>query len=271
MGRNQRIQELTMVQKSKAFDILFELGEARRNRENWPDYKQCGVGRDDIDDLVNLVTDEALHGASAEGNEVWVPLHAWRALGQLADPRAIEPLIGTFDSLWEDDWALAELPVVVAMLGRDGIRPLTEFLNDRIHAEFARAMAVDALEGIAEREPFIRDQVVTIITEYLARPDENAQGLNGCAVNTLITLKATESIDTLRRLYESGNVDLSACGDIEQVEIELGLRTVRSTPAPTFREIYGLPAQQKAKREKVGRNDPCPCGSGKKYKKCCLQ
>lgn len=22
---------------------------------------------------------------------------------------------------------------------------------------------------------------------------------------------------------------------------------------------------------KPGRNDPCPCGSGKKYKKCCLQ
>nr|WP_243153161.1 SEC-C metal-binding domain-containing protein [Clostridium botulinum] len=22
---------------------------------------------------------------------------------------------------------------------------------------------------------------------------------------------------------------------------------------------------------KVGRNDPCPCGSGKKYKKCCLR
>jgi preprotein translocase subunit SecA len=24
-------------------------------------------------------------------------------------------------------------------------------------------------------------------------------------------------------------------------------------------------------RAKVGRNDPCPCGSGKKYKKCCLK
>jgi preprotein translocase subunit SecA len=23
--------------------------------------------------------------------------------------------------------------------------------------------------------------------------------------------------------------------------------------------------------EKVGRNDPCPCGSGKKYKSCCLR
>ena len=25
----------------------------------------------------------------------------------------------------------------------------------------------------------------------------------------------------------------------------------------------------KREEEKVGRNDPCPCGSGKKYKKCC--
>jgi uncharacterized protein YecA (UPF0149 family) len=23
------------------------------------------------------------------------------------------------------------------------------------------------------------------------------------------------------------------------------------------------------KSEKIGRNDPCPCGSGKKYKQCC--
>jgi uncharacterized protein YecA (UPF0149 family) len=28
------------------------------------------------------------------------------------------------------------------------------------------------------------------------------------------------------------------------------------------------PAGQKRAEAKVGRNDPCPCGSGKKYKKC---
>ncbi|MBQ8807689.1 MAG: SEC-C domain-containing protein, partial [Clostridia bacterium] len=27
---------------------------------------------------------------------------------------------------------------------------------------------------------------------------------------------------------------------------------------------------KKAAEEKVGRNDPCPCGSGKKYKNCCM-
>jgi hypothetical protein len=28
--------------------------------------------------------------------------------------------------------------------------------------------------------------------------------------------------------------------------------------------------QSSAKITKIGRNEPCPCGSGKKYKKCCL-
>lgn len=29
------------------------------------------------------------------------------------------------------------------------------------------------------------------------------------------------------------------------------------------------PPQTKIAEKKVGRNQPCPCGSGKKYKKCC--
>jgi preprotein translocase subunit SecA len=42
-------------------------------------------------------------------------------------------------------------------------------------------------------------------------------------------------------------------------------------------EAAGVPARPAPRTEprvagghKVGRNDPCPCGSGKKYKKCCL-
>jgi preprotein translocase subunit SecA len=48
---------------------------------------------------------------------------------------------------------------------------------------------------------------------------------------------------------------------------------VRPAPQPAGRP--GLPAAstsgdaQGAKGGKVGRNDPCPCGSGKKHKKCC--
>ncbi|PIV24155.1 MAG: hypothetical protein COZ69_12180 [Deltaproteobacteria bacterium CG_4_8_14_3_um_filter_45_9] len=35
-------------------------------------------------------------------------------------------------------------------------------------------------------------------------------------------------------------------------------------------EIRGPASQEIIKKDKVGRNDPCPCGSGEKYKKCCL-
>lgn len=31
----------------------------------------------------------------------------------------------------------------------------------------------------------------------------------------------------------------------------------------------GNPEKPIVKKDKVGRNDPCPCGSGKKSKKCC--
>jgi SEC-C motif-containing protein len=30
-----------------------------------------------------------------------------------------------------------------------------------------------------------------------------------------------------------------------------------------------LPETRVNQSPKIGRNDPCPCGSGKKYKKCC--
>ncbi|MBQ9609780.1 MAG: SEC-C domain-containing protein [Lachnospiraceae bacterium] len=37
------------------------------------------------------------------------------------------------------------------------------------------------------------------------------------------------------------------------------------------KELYKIEKSSKTivKPPKVGRNDPCPCGSGKKYKKCC--
>ncbi len=31
----------------------------------------------------------------------------------------------------------------------------------------------------------------------------------------------------------------------------------------------GPPVTVRRQTPKIGRNDPCPCGSGKKYKKCC--
>ncbi len=34
--------------------------------------------------------------------------------------------------------------------------------------------------------------------------------------------------------------------------------------------VNPTPVQMARKPPKVGRNEPCPCGSGRKFKKCCL-
>ena len=44
-----------------------------------------------------------------------------------------------------------------------------------------------------------------------------------------------------------------------------GLPFDAEPPAPAS---YDAPASAVG-QPKIGRNDPCPCGSGKKYKKCC--
>lgn len=42
----------------------------------------------------------------------------------------------------------------------------------------------------------------------------------------------------------------------------------KSVPVP---EVSGPEGAAQKAQAKVGRNDPCPCGSGKKFKKCCLK
>ena len=58
-------------------------------------------------------------------------------------------------------------------------------------------------------------------------------------------------------------------------------RALKSSISPNVRKIHAYWLQRrsdepptspphKRRTPRVGRNDPCPCGSGKKYKKCCL-
>ena len=56
-----------------------------------------------------------------------------------------------------------------------------------------------------------------------------------------------------------------------QIDEQDDLLTLLSLCIYTIRDFWKRHQHAPALREasKVGRNDPCPCGSGKKYKKCC--
>ncbi|MRR57984.1 MAG: preprotein translocase subunit SecA [Deltaproteobacteria bacterium] len=58
-------------------------------------------------------------------------------------------------------------------------------------------------------------------------------------------------------------VQISREEDVEQMERQQRKQKM------VFNLAADVSPQQPVKSDKVGRNDPCPCGSGKKYKKCC--
>lgn len=67
--------------------------------------------------------------------------------------------------------------------------------------------------------------------------------------------------------------------DMETMEIDEELENLAPDLIPSHVEILHrarlaqanpFATSTKESFPKVGRNDPCPCGSGKKYKKCCL-
>jgi preprotein translocase subunit SecA len=55
---------------------------------------------------------------------------------------------------------------------------------------------------------------------------------------------------------------------IDQLEKEFHRKKQRDLEAASMAGAGAAQAAQRRTGEKVGRNDPCPCGSGKKYKKC---
>jgi hypothetical protein len=232
--------------------FLLEVGEVGHNSD-WPDYLQYGFTEADIPALLELVANETLDQADSESAVVWAPLHAWRTLGQLGSSQAIAPLLDQFDRLCDDDWALPELSTVMGMLGEPAIEPLTDFINNHRHREFARTMALDGLAEIVKRLPHCRERVIRCYQDYMRNPDETSPVLNGLLIADLLDLDATEAIEDIREFFARGCVDITCAGDLEEVEIELGFRSERTTPKPDYAKLYGI--DQPDIMEKPDSND----------------
>lgn len=63
----------------------------------------------------------------------------------------------------------------------------------------------------------------------------------------------------------AGIVDLNSIPK-EKRHLEIG---IDKNPVPLIHFLPDLNTSSVMKEKKVRRNEPCPCGSGKKYKKCC--
>jgi preprotein translocase subunit SecA len=110
-----------------------------------------------------------------------------------------------------------------------------------------------------------------------------------------VDTKWIDHIDAMEQLRDG--ISLRAYGQQDPVQAytmegyDMFVELIRNIKEDTVRFIYNVNTANMPKREKVaepvvtnheegvrkpivkedkiGRNDPCPCGSGKKYKKCC--
>jgi uncharacterized protein len=90
-----------------------------------------------------------------------------------------------------------------------------------------------------------------------------AQALSG-----LITLADVDRRDARFSVEQIDALTAAAPDKISPWVVRLNERRIANhAPAQVFRPPPSSPFAPPP--NKVGRNDPCPCGSGKKYKKCC--
>jgi uncharacterized protein len=86
----------------------------------------------------------------------------------------------------------------------------------------------------------------------------------------LMTLSFFASRDLAESFFkETGAPDLEDMAETMREVYPLAMAGYAELGLTIQRTILEAELQETPTREKTGRNDPCPCGSGRKYKKCC--
>ena len=142
----------------------------------------------------------------------------------------------------------------------------------------------DKIEGIPEdwmrfQEKGVMLQVVDALwKDHLLGMDHMKEGigLRGYAQKNPLTEYKKEGFDMMRAMMDRINEEVTEYlfkVKIERAPMEAPPQGVPSRPQNVVEHRgdsaeASKPVTVKREEKKVGRNDPCPCGSGKKYKKC---
>ena len=227
---------------------LFEFGKPEsHDASTWPNYLDNGFGREDIPSLTQIIQDELpQRQLTTPKTEMWASLYACRILSQLtSDPKAdleeaLSAIIGQIEGWSDDPWAQLELPYVLSAFDEAAIEPLSFIMNDNDANEYSRVLAIVSLTEIAKKKKTKSTDIADELYDYLRNPDWDAKILNGFVIDTFIQLEGedlSESIEEIREFFRKKAVEITICGDQEEIEILAGLRSERVTPKPDF-SIY---------------------------------
>jgi len=103
------------------------------------------------------------------------------------------------------------------------------------------------------------------INLYIIDKDDIDRSHQESKAQVLARLKSNTHLQIITDVIKT--MEWWACFNPKTTSSNTSIRSGLSTPFVEDGDIF-TPTNKK--KPKVGRNDPCPCGSGKKFKKCCL-
>lgn len=190
--------------------------------------------------------------------------------------------VSEFYEEWDLDGLISQFEKL--FLQKGSVKPDRIPQNKEDVKEFFLAKAFDAYNaqekniGSEIMRKLERDILLRVVDvkwmEHLDSMDQLRQGVGLQAYGNInpihaYTQEGFDMFEDMSDAIKEDSVKYILNAKIERVENQ---KTSAPEPAVKSRDEIKTGGEGKAQavnKNKVGRNDPCPCGSGKKYKKCC--
>lgn len=210
-----------------------------------------------------------------------------------------------FLDLWLGDHMTDTLWRCIYRLGFTNTEILKRFLLQPGIDTYSKVAISEALCQMVLYCPEKREEILNLYLEVFTGFAEVTDESNlidtefmGLAIGDTIDCQLSELLPVIKILFDKGYVANGINGDYKATEKEFKKAFKRNYKKELYNiyELYDYvvsswsgyqevvneveeeeedyiepPIIQQAISEKIGRNEPCPCGSGKKYKKCCMK
>lgn len=247
--------------------------------------KLIALGDTSTEELINIATDIELLNVDSVGGG-YIPVIAAKELARRKEEKAIKPLLSVVADLDILDMVLEDFQnCITSLLTVDNFSEVIEVYDDvKYDTDFQTSIAIILSESKIKDE-----RIFKILL--------NAFKNNPLHANMLADYGSSDAIPHLMEEFDSLKVDgENAFANMKIFEVEEAILRLGGTmtdfqkqkmevacrAGDNLRQVFkniGFakdfakeiePLSTPAVSKKIGRNSPCLCGSGKKYKKCCL-
>lgn len=263
--------------------------------------------RDDAVFYLRKLLQDGKHWRNNYYGDGWSPFHSIHILALIKNKESFELLLDIIryheDDL--DDWVTEEVASLLVAFGEDFIEPIKKFTMDETLETFVRSAATSALVALGKKFPEHQNDIKLHLKTLLKSTQDGI--FAGLVADDLASFHDPSVMPDIHRAFEDGIIDDPFVKEDDLEEVINGVFSdmdeedfKRNTKDPLdhfsrenierlhlvkyeeedddeFEDDHDIDDNFEAevmsslqKKEKIGRNEPCPCGSGKKYKKCCM-